>query len=306
LGIQRLWFVRKGGEVGGPYPIAIISRHYRLGRLKPDDEVSLDRLAWQQIREVGELCRESSHGKAPKHPVKREWLKEREAAGLRWIDERWHADRRERNDGAHLGDVEKRRAGDRRQHPESEAILELRRLHAETELWLSIKRVRYLRLLIAGILVVALLLAIALYLFPLRPMQVGLSQGKADCTAAPAPFVNWQGCDKTGANLGGANLRSADLRTAMLTRSNLHGADLSYGRLDGASLLDAILSAANLNSAVLAGANLSKARLDGSDLRYADLSGASIEGAVLDFAWLDHATWLDGRICAAESRGQCR
>jgi uncharacterized protein YjbI with pentapeptide repeats len=306
LGIQRIWYVRKAGEVGGPYPVTILQRHLLLGRLHTDDEVSLDKLAWQRIGEIPEISSLPDAGLDPRHPVKRHWRKERQAAALRWIDERWGPDRRARKEGEQFADIEKRETGDRRQEPEPEAILELRRLHAETELWLGRKRVRYFRFFVGAVLVGAALAMAGIYWFPLRPVQVGLSLGAPNCSADPAPYVNWQGCSKSGASLGGAILRSSNLREAVLNQANLSGADLSYANLESANLQGAIFSAANLNSAVLKQANLSAARLDGADLRYADLTGANLENAVLDLAWLDQATWTDGRICIAGSRGRCR
>lgn len=94
---------------------------------------------------------------------------------------------------------------------------------------------------------------------------------QASCHDAPGPKVNWEGCDKTRANLSNSLLRNANLR----------GADLRRARLDHA----------DLSRADLTGANLTGASLSGTDMRAAKLEGA---------------TWFDGRICGQGSLGACK
>ena len=65
------------------------------------------------------------------------------------------------------------------------------------------------------------------------------------------------------------------------------------------------LSGASLVGANLARADLAYADLRGADLSYSDLSGAVIGGALLTAARLDHAVWVDGRVCRPGSRGSC-
>ncbi|MGO9559893.1 MAG: pentapeptide repeat-containing protein [Acidimicrobiales bacterium] len=48
----------------------------------------------------------------------------------------------------------------------------------------------------------------------------------SDCKAAPAPHVDWAGCNKSHADLELANLYGADLIRATLTGANLKSADL--------------------------------------------------------------------------------
>ena len=52
---RRLWFVRRNGEVKGPFLTAQISRNILLGRLNAEDEVSLDEVNWQKIAKRREL-----------------------------------------------------------------------------------------------------------------------------------------------------------------------------------------------------------------------------------------------------------
>ena len=64
----------------------------------------------------------------------------------------------------------------------------------------------------------------------------------------PAPEVDWQSCDLTGADLIGANLAGANLAGAALNNANLAGANLTD---------------ANLNTTVVTGANMRGVEPDG-------------------------------------------
>src|SRR6478752_5688085 len=107
-------------------------------------------------------------------------------------------------------------------------------------------------------------------------------------------------------------LRERNFRFALLSRSDLHRADLAWAdlratqmwktlvkgklkdaQLQGAFLREAQLQGAQLNSAQLQGADLSKARLQGAELSYANLQGAKLEAAQLQGADLASAEiWL--------------
>lgn len=132
----------------------------------------------------------------------------------------------------------------------------------------------------------------------------------ADCSAVPAPGVDWRRCrllalaadhaDLRGVRLShgaapGAQLQGADMALADLRHTDLRGADLSDVRLGGADLTEADLR----------GADLRHARLRDADLSAADLRGARLGGADLRGARLDGALWLDGRRCAADATGRC-
>jgi len=93
-------------------------------------------------------------------------------------------------------------------------------------------------------------------------------------TPAPAPHVNWAGCQ-----LGNANLSHADLASAQLGRATLSGANLADANLAGAGLTNAELSGANLSGAAFADANLSQAGLWSVNLAGAKLAGANLDGA---------------------------
>jgi uncharacterized protein YjbI with pentapeptide repeats len=84
-------------------------------------------------------------------------------------------------------------------------------------------------------------------------------------------------------------LNDTQLQGAVLKEAELQGAHLSSASLQGADLTDAELQAANLSYAKLQGANLSGAQLQGADLRYAELQGADLAGAQLQDADLEGA-----------------
>lgn len=78
-----------------------------------------------------------------------------------------------------------------------------------------------------------------------------------------------------------------DLAGVVMTRVDLHGADLEGANLAGAKLFLADLSGANLKNANLQGAALGGADLANTDLRGANLTGAVLEGAFLNTAIID-------------------
>ena len=62
---------------------------------------------------------------------------------------------------------------------------------------------------------------------------VFLSLQAQDCSAPPAPSVNWSGCDKSGENLQYADLSGADLSGADLSGADLSDASLRVANLEG-------------------------------------------------------------------------
>jgi hypothetical protein len=85
-----------------------------------------------------------------------------------------------------------------------------------------------------------------------------------------------------------ADLTWADLRAAQLWKTLAKG-KLKDAQLQGSFLKEAQLQGAQMSSAALQGADLSKARLQGADLSYADLQGADLSGAKLQGADLSGA-----------------
>lgn len=98
------------------------------------------------------------------------------------------------------------------------------------------------------------------------------------------------------ADLSGANLSGSHLQLTNFHKANLKGADLSYSHMHAVNLVGANLEGANLE-----GVNLLDANLTGANLK-----GANIKRVLWTAAALSGATWVDGRICAEGSKGECR
>ena len=152
-------------------------------------------------------------------------------------------------------------------------------------------------------------------------LGIPVSAHAADCTAIPAPKVDWQRCYVDERDLSGHDLSHSRLRETSFQRTKLRGtilngvdayrsrfvsADLTKAQLDGGIFVEADFTRANLSGATRLGADLSRARFFHALLRGADLTGAKLTGAEFTNADLSGARWIDGnRICAEGSDGQC-
>ena len=305
--VQTLWYIRRGDQVSGPFPAKLISRDWMLGRFQATDEASTDQVFWAPLDAVPELrpkiggikYRVVGSADAPL-----DWVSERHAAALRWMDERHRRDRRDPNDTSLL--AQNRRGPDRRVHTENPQWTSLRQRHAEMEVAWRRRRDRFVGI---GILLLGLLgltLFATLKLSPVNPIKVDFQGPNVLCSQPAGAQVDWTRCDKSGAWLKGADLSSAMLQgarfnAANLSQSNLIYANIAYGDLSFANLAQAKLIGANLTAA-----NLQFADLNNADLRYADLRNAQLNGATFLGARLDEATWVDGHVCAAISVGECK
>ncbi|ROR35140.1 pentapeptide repeat-containing protein [Inmirania thermothiophila] len=285
---HALWYTRRGGAVRGPFPTGLVRRFVLLGRLRPEDEVSLDRVAWSRLGEHPELVPEELRLRDTPEG------RERYLLALRREDERRGVERRR---GPGRGG---RRRGERRAE-EPEALRRARALRPQVVAGGRLQRL--------GLAVAVLLAGVIVALYAVAPVRS--PQPSLRCDAPPAPGVDWRDCVFDGVRLGAVDLARARLRSARLARADLAGArltaaDLSFAALGGARLAHADLRGARLVGADLAGADLAGADLEGADLAYANLTGARLAGAHLDGARLDKAVWVDRRICAVGSRGACR
>jgi hypothetical protein len=127
----------------------------------------------------------------------------------------------------------------------------------------------------------------------------------------------------TGGEAGaGAVLRERNFRFALLNRSDLHRADLTWAdlratqmwkslakgklkdaQLQGAFLKEAQLQGAQLQAAKLQGADLSGAKLQGAELNFANLRGADLRGAKLQGADLSGANLQGADLREAQLQG---
>lgn len=98
-----------------------------------------------------------------------------------------------------------------------------------------------------------------------------------------------------------ANLAGADFSGAHMQLANLHKADLRKANFEGAHLHAVNLTGADLSGANLTGVNFLDANLEGANLK-----GATVTRALWTAANLSGAIWVDGRVCAAGSKGECR
>lgn len=292
---HQLWFTRRRGAVSGPYPSGLVSRYLILGRLDLDDQVSTDRENWQSISAFPALI--PPELLLPDTPEGRE---ARMRARLR-EDERQAVNRRDPGKGDQSGE---RRRAERRAPEPAELIhhrIQRQRL-AQAEPREEIPG--SVPWMLAG-------LAVAMVLGLLMLQGDGRDAvPEPDCLAAAAPGVNWSYCrkggqDLRGVNLSGSVLLSTDFMDARLTDVHFADAALDYADLRRADLSRSDLARASLVGAILQEARLDGARLTGADLSYADLRGSSLEGADLQGAQLGRAMWVDGRVCAEGSVGEC-
>ncbi len=313
---HHLWYTRRDEQIRGPFPHGLITRFIVLGRLQLSDEISVDQIRWQAVKDVPELIPDPLKS-APDDPELQEYLR----VARRREDERAAGDRRRREGARH---DDSRRRADRRQHESDELVhhrdIKTRLVKVRQS---SPERLRAW-VLIALLLALATAIGAAFWLMPQAPAL------RLQCEAPAGPQVDWSNCKfegilLNGVNLVGARLSNANLSGAQLQAANLAGSDLSYanfGRADlsranlrqatltGSVLRNANLAAANLSGArlsyaILQGVNFSGADLSHADLASADLTGAKLEGAKLDNCNLVGATWVDRSVCAAGSVGQC-
>lgn len=293
----ELLYTRRNGRICGPYPDRQIRSFLILGRLDPQDFVSADGEHWTPIgqypRLVPEVLLDSD---SPEGRQRLEQARLREDERLR---------ERRRDHGPPAGRDQRR--GDRR-CPEPPEIVNHRRQWAELLRYPQPPWQRWVQgprpWVVGGI---AIAVALLVLIVAGEPPD---TESRPDCTAPAAPEVNWNYCDKAGADLrdadlSGASLQSTNLAGARLHRARLQGADLRFAKLSLAGLEDANLAKANLTGADLARARLQNASLEGANLTHAKLLDANLDQARLTRARLDRAIWTDGRMCARGSVGRC-
>jgi hypothetical protein len=297
--VYELWYVRREGQVRGPFPSGQIAADLLLGRLKLDSEVSQDKLSWATIAERPGLIPEAMH-----HLETLEGQR-RFGQARRHADER-RSERRHDSGGAgpNRRRTDRRRAEDAQDIRHRALMAALGKQEAETAK--AEARPRYALPVLVSVFVIAGMAI--MYLWGPPMFDLGAAP---DCRAAPAPGINWSHCRRAQAQLARADLAQARLSNAALPAADLRyarltGADLSYADLSGADLTDADLRGAILKGTVLRQARLARADLQAADLRYAILEGAGLNGVRLADARLDRAQWSDGRVCAGGSTGSCR
>ncbi len=295
---QSLWYVRVRDQTLGPFPAPQIRQYLVLGRLVAEDLISLDGHAWIKISQSGQF-EDTLQGLSRTRPdaVKDEadWDLERQMARKRWLDERLDTrplapESTEQCDGEPVA-----LAALRHDHAQTQ-VLAREALNKRPAYWIGF----------AALLTLLGVAAAVWYGQMQQPPPVTASLTPvANCAAAPAPGVIWQGCDKHGAALARVDLNGAKMSKISLDAASLQRTDLRYADLSGASLRGTNLSGANLTGADLTGADLSGADLSGAILEYATLKGAIIPGVRFASTRLGRAIWVDGRECTPGSVDNC-
>lgn len=290
MNTTNAWYIRSRSSEGikGPFPSGQISQEMLLGRHKLDDEVSHDKEEWFAIREVPELVPDI-FSEDPDDPE----FNNRLAAARRWADER-----------RGVSDIDEKHWADERRENESHESEEIKRLHrlATKAKKKSSPMATFIQLAVVFVAIVA----VVVLAFQYSPKD----KSEVDCFKPAKQGVNWSGCNLSGSQLLNIKLIAANLMNINLQTANLYAADLSLANLQYAQLHLANLKYVNFTKANLKGASLVGADLSGAVFSQADLSYANFRDAIIlttDFsnARLDHAIWVDGRVCRVNSIGSC-
>jgi len=148
------------------------------------------------------------------------------------------------------------------------------------------------------------------------------AEALANCSAQPAPGVDWSRCvfgevayeeaDLSGARLVGARLKHSAFPGSNFTEVEARGAkfvssDLKGARFDKADLTDADMTKADLQGASFKGTKLRRTRLFRANLKGADFTDANLDQTDFLHADLTGATWTDGKhVCGEGSIGRCK
>src|SRR3569623_1646912 len=226
----NVWYVRRGDEVKGPYPSGLITRYVLLGRVRANDEVSIDGATWGLISDHPDLI--PSVMKDPNAAP------QRLEAARRWADAR-DGERRSAAGASETAAGEQRQRRERRA-PEIPVFVDYR-VSRSTRAAEHAESARQWRGLLGIVAVTVGVVAVILYFYkPPPPEQL------VDCSAEPAPSVNWSDCVLTGVNLAGADLTGAKLYSANMTGANFRGAHLAGGNLSYSPLSLGIFENADL------------------------------------------------------------
>lgn len=290
-----LWYIRNEKGVKGPFTIGMVQRFVLIGRLKPDDEVSLDKKTWQSVMHVPDITPEEMrniHSDDDQQRLLMAQLRE---------DER-SRDRRHGESSEFQG---RRNSEDRRQVEDINTRIHREIKNKSMSFYLADRR--FLLPTTLSILLVIGLVILAVFVYLESDKQVVQSP---DCNSVPAAGVNWNHCQMEGVQLLGKDLQGAHFNNTNLTAANLgdtklNNADLAYANLGLAVLRHADLQGASLKGANLRNADLRDADFTAADLSYADLRNADISHAIFKDALMYKTIWVDGSQCLSEVKGGC-
>jgi len=291
-GKQKLWYVRQGRKVTGPFPCGAVRRSLLLGRITLDDDVSSNGKQWDIISTVPEVM----------PPELRKAIedgdKETLLIGRMREDTRLGKERRTDQDDK----MYRHRRQNQRRSEESE--IQTKRQAARTVLLnQSLEQIP------RGSIVLSILLVISIVGFGLF-YRASSDSRNSDCAALPKPEVNWHNCRFDGLKAPLVDLRQADISSALLRGAELSGGIFIDGNLQYVDFTGADLSYAQFMGARMKGANLQNSDLTNANLTDADLSFAILRdavpgGIVMKNARFDNAIWFDGNECQPGSIGKC-
>lgn len=280
---SHLWYIRREGEVSGPFPTGQVVQYLVLGRFNSSDEASANQAEWQAITEIDELNQEL------------ESVPDQEQA-RRWADER-RQDRR--YDKIEEREADDRRSGDSLTHQISRAAREM----LIESFWLSSSSGARASMIFIG--VVVLVIGVLIIFTPERGLFV------EKCDAPFAQGVDLSQCDLadarinlanlTHSNLMGAHLQGAKVVNSSFMHADLQYIDLAHAKISNVSFAKSNIKGASFRKAVLKGINFSHA-----DLSYADFRGAKLKDVNFTDANMSQAIWTDGQICKGKTIDTCR
>lgn len=246
------WYIRREGELRGPFPRDIIERYVLLGRIERDDELSSDKSHWQPLHLWSELI--PVELKVPEGQLS-EVRRERLEVARRWA-----------------GELEPHH------HHHTEA--------GGSRLWAY----GLVIALVAAVATLPILLpkeAVHIDFQCATPAAPGVVWRDCRLDARDLSGANLRGADMQGANLSSSTFRNTNLAGSQLSYANLSASSLRSADLSGARLVGA-----NLRGVDLRGANLGNADLSYADLTGAQVAGANFAGARLDFSVWGERTCL--------------
>jgi len=278
------WFIRrKGSPIKGPFPSGQIEQYLLLGRFVLSDEVSNDKIEWNKISTIPHLIPEILI--SAKYD---ELAQQKLASKKRWADER-------------RGLITERPERERRN-------VEAKESNRHDSKLVNLKKQKLIIAYIQITLVILLVSVIAFLSFQYMPENI---VSVANCSAKPAPNVNWTNCQKVGLRLSNIDMNnalvsSASLTGVKLTNVDFSDANFSYTELSISKISNVNFSNAKLVGAIIRNSVLINVNFHKSDLQYINLTGSTLRNANFSNANLSNAIWIDGRKCGLNSIGVCR
>ncbi|MFW6357996.1 MAG: pentapeptide repeat-containing protein [Chroococcales cyanobacterium] len=141
---------------------------------------------------------------------------------------------------------------------------------------------KLLKLAVLGIAIAFLLFPFPAFAQATKYYAPPLSYSNAELSGKDFSGEILQGAEFSNANLeltdfSYADLRGAVMSTSVMTKANLHGANLTYGMADQVNFTDADLSDAILEDTILLRSTFEGTNITGADFTNAILDGAQVE-----------------------------